>query len=49
VEAVRHISEARRLLTEIRDDTHSDLVLARADLAPIVQGPPLGATPPKKH
>ena len=49
-EAARHLSEARRLLAEIRDEAQSDLVLKRADLASILQDPPWpGGTPPPKN
>ena len=39
-EAARHGSEARRLLNEISKEAQSDLVLKRADLAPILQDSP---------
>ena len=40
IEAARHVSEARRLLNEIGKEAQSDLVLKRADLAPILQDSP---------
>jgi hypothetical protein len=49
-EAARHLSEARRLLTEIGKEAQSDLVLKRADLAPILQdSPPVGGSTRTKN
>jgi tetratricopeptide (TPR) repeat protein len=49
-EAARHIAEARRLLAEIRNEVQSDLVLKRADLAPILQEPSAsGGTPRSRN
>jgi tetratricopeptide (TPR) repeat protein len=50
IEAARHVSEARRLLNEIGKEGQSDLVLKRADLAPILQDPPSpGGAPRTKN
>ena len=49
-EAARHVSEARRLLNEIGKEGQSDLILKRADLAPILQDSPLsGGAARSKH
>ena len=50
IETARHMSEARRLLNEIGKEGQSDLVLKRADLAPILQdAPPSGGASRSKN